>query len=116
MEGYTWGLKPEKELPYCWGARTIFRPPTDIDILWDRQQMVGGTEEERKKLSDWLNKKGIAALKKHLKKHYLGGADSHTETVTDMKAGFFIAANPQRSYGYLYLCAGPIVKEPEEVL
>jgi hypothetical protein len=125
-----WGLPPNPGAIVAWGARAIYKfgarykrvprkvpksdPPrykyvekmihgADIDLLWDRQSMVGGTEKERKQLQSWLNSKGLKKLKKECEAQRLIGDCEVTVWVRDGK--FVLYANPRRSYGYLYIGA-----------
>ena len=125
-----WGLPPDNYAVVAWGARAIYKfgsrqervqrkvpksdPPryktvnktvtgADIDLLWDRQSMVGGTEKEREQLKNWLNKKGMKLLKKECAAERLMGDCETTVWVRDGK--FTLYANPRRSYGYLYIGA-----------
>jgi cytoskeleton bundling-enhancing protein CbeA-like protein len=125
-----WGLTPSPRAVVAWGARAIYKfgwrtervrrkvpksnPPryrfvekrttgADIDLLWDRQSMVGGTDKEREQLKNWLNKKGLKKLKKECEKRYL--STSADETVQVRDGNFMIMANPRASYGYLYIGA-----------
>lgn len=125
-----WGLAPSPRAVVAWGARAIYKfgsrtervrrkvpksnPPrykfvekyvtgADIDLLWDRQSMVGGTDKEREQLKRWLNSKGLKKLKKECEKRYLSGDADETVQVRD--GDFVIMANPRRSYGYLYIGA-----------
>lgn len=125
-----WGLPPEANAVAAWGARAIYKfggrtervrrkvPKSnparyrfvekfvmgaDIDLLWDRQSMVGGTEKERKVLQSWLNKKGLKKLKKECEAQSLTSSCDEVVWVRDGKFGLY--ANPRSSYGYLYIGA-----------
>lgn len=102
-----WGLSAPEGVKASWGARAIYKAPTSIDLLWDRQSM-DGPEEDQEKLSVWINKKGLKGLKVLLKKNYLGGDEMREVEFRD--GGYVIRANPRASYGYLYIGAWP---EPE---
>lgn len=102
-----WGLTPHENVKFWWGARAIFYPPAGIDLLPDRQQMTGGTEDERKKLSNWINNIGLYKLKEELAHKNVGAGSDILIAVDDKKAGFIMMANPRKSYGYLYISAMP---------
>jgi cytoskeleton bundling-enhancing protein CbeA and related proteins len=105
------GIKPETPKHIWWGARAIYKrntnertsrkEPHTIELLWDRQQMEGGTDEERKKFSEWVNKKGLPALRKKLAEAYLTPSDD--KEIKIELGGYVIVANPRRSFGYLYI-------------
>jgi cytoskeleton bundling-enhancing protein CbeA-like protein len=97
-----WGLPAPEGVKASWGARAIYKAPTGIELLWDRQS-IDGLVEERKELSGWINSKGLPGLKKLLKKTYLDGSENHE--VEFKEDGYTIKANPRASYGYLYLGA-----------
>lgn len=98
------GLKPNPNVKCWWGARAIYQD-CHIDILWDRQQMTGGTEEERKELSKWIDAVGLPELRKAVKMDHLSGGDDFL-VVPEVSGNYFIMANPRKSFGYLYICAG----------
>lgn len=100
-----WGISPPTERAIAWGARAIYKCPDDIDLVWDRMGMQGGTEEQRKQFADWLNKRGIPALKEQLRKDYLPG--SSEKFINIHMDGWFITASPRGSCGYLYIGAFP---------
>ena len=88
----------------AYGARWIFPDQP----LWDRQSFAGLDTPEGQRLQKWLNggalKKASAAAAR-MSKHSVISPDSG-ETVAlyeDDRAK--IVANPQRSYGYLYVAA-----------
>lgn len=99
-----------------WGARAIFRDHY-IDLLPDRQSWEAAdfseddsdptsVEYEEKiaaiaPLRTWINKVGLPFLRKEAKTLYQD--DNKTIAMDDGK--FHIEANPQRSYGYLYIRA-----------
>lgn len=85
----------------AWAARWIF----PADIVWDRQDLQGPDAERLKK---WLN--GGALRKASAKAERLSSSFALTpdggETVTLYEdAPGIVCANPQRSYGYLYVVA-----------
>lgn len=101
------GLQPHESVTFWWGARAIYKDYM-VDIPRDRQQMTGGTDEERKRLADWVNRVGIKALTAKARLEYLSTQDDKLISFHDSKAGFFIMANPKESCGYLYITAAPI--------
>jgi hypothetical protein len=101
-----WGISPEREVGIAWGARAIYKGGSDIDLVWDRMGMQGGTEEQRKAFGKFLDKKGLPALKKLLKSQYLSTRDD--KSVHLQLDGWFITANPRGSCGYLYIGAWPV--------
>ena len=100
-----WGIHAPAEAKVSWGARAIYRAPTGIDLLWDRQSM-DGLKEDKEPLSKWINETGLPGLKKILKSDYLAG-DEHRE-VEFREGGYVIKANPRASHGYLYMGAWPV--------
>ena len=100
--------KPEGEVPCWWGARAILKNRV-IDILWDRHNMLGTDEKAKKALAKWLNSsKGLKALQKLVVQEYLCNDEEREIRIEDTKAGYYIVANPNRSYGYLYIGAGKL--------
>ena len=108
-----WGLDLNGYLteapPGFWNARAIFKGSHDpkkvvVDLLGDRMGWEGSLPKAtRKELADWLNAKGMKMLKQKLADKYVGGADKCTISVAD--APFYIYADPNSSYGYLYNAA-----------
>lgn len=103
--------KPTTSVSCWWGARAIMKRQV-VDILWDRQNMTGSDDAAKKKLADWLNKKGLPALQKLVKKEFLMN-DEEREVCIE-KDGYYILANPNRSHGYLYIGAGLLSEKPTE--
>jgi hypothetical protein len=101
-----WGISPPKECNIAWGARAIYKYPDEIDLVWDRMGMEGGTPEERKAFGDFLNKRGLPALKQQLKKEYLSG--SSEKFINIELDGWLITASPRGSCGYLYIGVFPL--------
>lgn len=101
-----WGISPDSEVDIAWGARAIYNS-FNIDLLWDRMCMEGGTPEQRKQFSDWLNAKGLPALKKLVKQENVRGSDERVLTIS--LDGWLIAASPKGSCGYLYIGVWPNV-------
>lgn len=91
-----------------------------LDLLWDRQGWYcrpwedGAVEEctsedqaaDRKKISEWVNKVGLQKIMEEFDKAGGDQASDVLVTYQDEKDGYFIMANPNRSHGYMYLCAG----------
>jgi hypothetical protein len=73
-----------------------------IDVLADRQQVVGGTPEEQQAMCSYINRRVIAQLRKQCRDKYLVG-DSE-ETLCFVEGGYTVTASPRASYGYLYIC------------
>ena len=106
-----WGIKAPEGVATHWGARAIYKAPTGIDLLWDRQSM-DGLQADREALSKWINKTGLPGLKKLLKKEYL--ASDEMREVEFREGGYVIKANPRSSHGYLYLGAWPERKDAND--
>lgn len=102
-----WGLVPHQNVSFWWGARVIFNPPDILDIVPDRQQIQGGTTEDRDKLVSWINSVGIRKLRDELAKQCISGSEDKLIAIDDKTAGFMMMANPKQSYGYLYISAMP---------
>ncbi len=94
----------------AWGARALFRQgtgppaygPQIIDLLWDRQDMLG-PEPERLELQEWIDSKGLPALRQAVEDMNLQTTSTETVTIKDGK--FRMKASPKRSHGYLYIGA-----------
>ena len=77
-----------------------------IDIPYDRYGWAGESSlDERKALVKWLNSKGMKALEKLLAKECVGGDQNMRVEVSG--EGFKLSANPNASFGYLYLVCEP---------
>jgi hypothetical protein len=96
-------------LPKCltaaWGARLIFPD----DLVWDRQSFPGRDTLLGEKLHHWLNAEGAlrTALKsaRRMSAHFQLSPDDHKQvTLFEDEIGI-IVANPQSSFGYLYVAA-----------
>ena len=102
----TFGLKHPAipVAPAFWGARAIYSRG-EVDLLWDRQDLVADDDKAKEKLKKALN--AAAGLKKFCK--WAGGyqfADDNAEVqelVT--KNGVHFWASTNASYGYLYITA-----------
>jgi len=107
----TWGLPLPVSVPFGWGARLIH----PVDVVWDRQGLVGdwqlaGTKAacpEADALVAWLNTTALPYLR--AVEAYGEGLPRRDEDreVTVSGDGFTLRANPRRSYGYLYVVAYP---------
>lgn len=104
-----WGINPPVAKPIAWGARAIFRRTThtaDLDYVWDRQEMVGGTEEERQAFVQWINKEAIPRIRTELM-----ASDIYPRDATQVELpwkGFMIVFSPKQSCGYLYIGIWPM--------
>ena len=106
------GIRPKDDITPRWGARAIYSlrdGKAYIDLLWDRQQMEGGTDEARKKLAAWVNDRALPWLKKACSASYI--AVDCNEVVTYDRDGYHLEAYPRESYGYLYIGAWPLKEE-----
>lgn len=100
-----WGLPPAAGIAYHWSARAIYRDGA-IDTLWDRQGIEGEcSDEERAALVAWLDDLGFPALRAAVKAEMLGPNERREISIAG--DGFRLRANPNRSYGYLYMSAAP---------
>lgn len=108
------GIKPPTGKHIRWSARAIFErgnraDPLSlmrIDIVWDRQQMEGGTEQEREAFNQWIQVKGLPLLRKLVKLDRL--EPSENREISLELDGYRLVADPKRSHGYLYIGAWPI--------
>lgn len=104
-EGHWWGRRPPKVATVAWGARAIYSPPTGIDVLPDRQSLLGDGEAKRA-LVDWINANALKKLRRHLKREPL--SPSSSETILIAEDGYVIEASTNASYGYLYIGVWPL--------
>jgi len=106
IERLAWGLQPDVPCVAAWGARAIlqddFRGGLMIDILHDRQANAG-PKAELHKLCQWCNDTGLPILRKRIKE--LGLRPDERRLVVIERPGLRLIANPNASYGYLYICA-----------
>lgn len=115
-----WGRPVPEEMQgkivATWGARAIYTGQ-QIDLLPDRQCWYSPTVETDEvndfggsvplaRLREWINTKGLPFLRKQA--HTLYPDENRTVTFND--GPFHIEANPQASYGYLYIRAWEAVK------
>jgi hypothetical protein len=100
-----WGIKPDKSKPISFGARAIYHRPGSIDLVSDRREIVGGTEDQQRQLAKWLVEYGIPAIEKLSDDEYL--CVHEDRRVTLALHGWLITINPQNSYGYLYIGVWP---------
>jgi hypothetical protein len=117
---WEFGIKPNTPKHIWWGARALYKgnffqgKKLDtrqgayvFELLRDRQQMIGGTEKERAKFEKWINKKGLPALRKLVKK--LSIMPSEAQEILFELDGYLVVANPKKSHGYLFIGIHPIV-------
>lgn len=112
-EWLAWGLQPDRKALAAWGARAIFferdgRGKLSVDILWNRQDGIG-LPKDQKSLQSWLNKTGLRLLRKAVAQEQLQPNEYRRISVN--QGAFRIIADPQQSYGYLYICAMMVPKE-----
>jgi len=100
MTPQSWGIKPDHKPVPWWGCRAIYHPPDGIDRGYTSRE---GDDAEVKKLCEWLDTTGLGLLKERLKKEYLSPEERREVRVEE--GGFVLVANPNQSYGYLYLGA-----------
>ena len=108
-----WGLNLNgyltKAPPGFWNARAIFEGNRDpkhvmVDLLPDRQGTEGEiSAEDFKDLTKWLRDKGLKMLREKLAARGVKQSDKCTIIVSD--APFYLYADPNGSYGYLYIAA-----------
>lgn len=118
----SFALQPREQDQVVWGCRAIFTRRYDrsnklqigIDIVHDRQNCkaredVRNPEEEKATLIRFLNRKTKNWHKHLLKlvKEECLMPDEHREISFEMD-GYLIRANPQKSFGYLYICVTKI--------
>lgn len=98
-----WYEVPE-EVTACWGARWIF----PNDQLHDRQSIYGHDTTLGKKLVAWLNGGNLGVARDTAKamaaKRELLQSGNQTIVLFEDEVGI-IKANPNASYGYVYVCA-----------
>jgi hypothetical protein len=101
-----WGLQPDVPCVAAWGARAIMEGNGHgsyrLDFLHDRQA-VAGPKAELHKLCEWCNETGIPALRMRINE--LGIQPRERTLVVIERPGLRLIANPNASYGYLYICA-----------
>lgn len=118
MQGWGRPVPPgmEEKILVTWGARAIYTGQA-IDLLPDRQSWyaagfgkdadeLSDTESKLRRttmrpLMDWVNKKGLAFLRKESKRLF----PDEIRVVSMDDGPFHIEASPQASYGYLYIRA-----------
>lgn len=93
--------KPRKKKGRPSKAELKARRAFVIDLVWDRMEMVGGTEEERKAMGTWLDNVGLDLLGAACDKQYI---TTDCEQVVEIERdGYHIKASPRASYGYIYI-------------
>lgn len=107
------GLTPKDNTIRAWGARAIldlrdYSKPF-IDLLHDRQDYQSKKDEktdkkEKTKFVNWINKKGLPFLRKNAWQF----DPSEAEQIELTQGNYYILANTNASYGYLYIVAGEL--------
>lgn len=97
-----WGMHNDMNCRCCYGARAIYDTRGNIDLLCDRQAYEGD-QKDWKKMSRWLDKKAIKAMRKYFLKNDIPTSSEHEWRMDD--GDFHIMANPRGSYGYMYIVA-----------
>lgn len=95
-----------------WGGRAIFDRSGNFDLPVDRQEMEGGTEEEEENMTVWLINIGFPHLRKVIKEK--GLFQNEDRRVVISRDGFTLVANPNKSFGYLYLGCWVGETEPDQ--
>lgn len=99
------GIKPPNDVRIWWGARAIYSKET-IKLTWDRQQMVGDTETERRYFARWINNFAIPEATKIAKLMKLNVNDrDRVIKIQDKNIGYCFVGNTNCQYGYLFLGA-----------
>lgn len=75
-----------------------------VDLLHDRMEMCGGTEDERKAFSAWLDDIGLPNIRWQLADRRVTTRDNTVVERHDC-VNYSIVASPNASYGYLYILA-----------
>jgi hypothetical protein len=103
----------EAGAPVVWGARALWAPRTRPDLLRDRMGFItppdiAGDERNRRlsALGDLINKNGYIDEAFKRIPSSLSGSDNQHLVLLDNE-DVLIEANPNASYGYLYVCASP---------
>jgi hypothetical protein len=109
------GMQPPAGVKIAWGARAIYSlerlcnsGDLGIDILFDRQDIQGGTEEDRFRLVEVVNTTLLPDLRRECRSRYVEPFSVETvvvETVVGEHESYKLVASPLRSYGYLYIGA-----------
>ena len=115
MHYFGLSFKKEEEPDLYWGARAIYKDNRSIDLLHDRQSWVGEKPNEKKLLAQWVNEEGIPRLQRLVKDLYLDPSENRRIHIVDEENGYVISANPNGSYGYLYIAAYSGYLEGEDV-
>ena len=115
MSGSWFGLPKPEHAEVAWGARAILERVLDgryrIDILWDRQQLVGN---DVRSLIDSVNHQKDrldSILIKFPERDderwaYLSLTDGRSVDVVAIDRGdFHLRVSPNKSHGYLYMVA-----------
>ncbi len=109
------GYPCEYEKPELyWGARAIFEGPrwegygkttrfaaAYVDLVHDRQSLVGQEHPRKEEFMEWLNKIALPALRK-----WAEGVSPDSKDVFTVGNGVFVLkASPNGSCGYMYIGA-----------
>jgi len=81
----------------AWGARFIYPD----DLVWNRQDLKG---ENTDPLKDWLNAGALGEARRAARLKAPDGTTDETVVLYEDDTGI-VVANPQASYGYLYVAA-----------
>lgn len=102
MNDILFGIRPASDRRCWWGARAIYTGRS-IDLLRDRQQMIG-EPDAREALGSWLNLKALPLLRSLASERSLPA--THEDSLVVISGdGFCLHASPRASYGYLYIGA-----------
>jgi hypothetical protein len=104
----SYGLREIPEGIECaWGARWIW----PNDLVWNRQDTTPhapAPQHDVARLHEWLNAGALASAMDEAKRladsYELTGSENRTVTLHEDERGI-VRANPQRSFGYLYVAA-----------
>ena len=123
MQRLGWGGRVPDEAVVAWSARAIaitefgdhskFAKVTGLDLLPDRQATLG-EKAQRDAFCAWLNERGLPELRKAIIREDIRCGENRLVIVHLDQA--VMHANPNASYGYVYVCAWrtepmPFVKE-----
>jgi len=98
---YWFGRQPPADAVRAWGARAIYQNLA-IDLLWDRQSWRPD-EKPPAEFEQWVNKIGLPWLRQAVKDEWLPGDSDRVLTLDEGQ--YVMEACPNRSFGYLYICA-----------
>ena len=108
----TFGYRYPEGTKAAWGARAILDARGKeryVDFLHDRQSFVGYGTPEGEALKSWLNEEGayrkLRDAADNMFKTYKINSDQREEYVLYEDEKGIVLANPNASYGYLYVSA-----------